>query len=162
MMLLQSSDLLSQGHAQNLQKYWNYRERLRSEFMITGDGAGMAMPAERRDTTAKFLKWSDNTIWLGWYIGMLALEYHMLNDAQFPGFDNGDTAAAGNALNELYYALRAVKRLDEIAETVFPAPCDTTALPRNGFFIRDDVPQNFHTHFPGMNFIESDFTEPDV
>src|SRR5688572_188351 len=121
-----SQNLFSQGAIANLEKYWSYRERLKTEFMIVGDQPGMCMPAERRDTGTKTIFWSDNTIWLGWYTGTLALEYYMLTSNDYFDFDGGDTSALETTINELYYALVALRRLDEVAESSFPAPCDST------------------------------------
>jgi hypothetical protein len=153
--LFHASDLFAQGHDANLEKYWSYRNRLKSEFMVVGDQPGMSMPAERSDTVSKTMYWSDNTIWLGWYIGMLALEYHLLTN-DYEGFDQGDTSAIHITLDELYYALKGLRRLDEVAESSFPPPCDSIPDVRNGFFIRDDVPADFHIHFEGINTASSD------
>ena len=53
---------------------------------------------------------------------------------------------AADTRDELYFALRALERLDEVADASFPPPCtQTPAL--NGFFMRDDVPAEFHRNF---------------
>jgi len=156
-----SQQLFSQGHTANLDKYWKYRERLTSQFLVVGDEPGMSIPAGRRDTLSQTLLFGDATIWLGWYCGALALEYHLLTHPQYQGYDNGNSNAVDSTLNELYYALNSLKRLDERAESAFPAPCDSSSI-RNGFFIRDDVPFDFFNHFPGIGSIVSDYTQPDV
>jgi hypothetical protein len=78
--------------------------------------------------------------------------------AQFPG-----AAASPSDLDatrdELYYALLALERLDRDADAAFPSPCSTTPA-LNGFFLRDDVPADFNTHFPGITTIQSDFIDP--
>src|SRR5687768_10843434 len=107
---IQCLTLFSQDFNTNLDKYHHYRNRLVTEFMVVGDDQGMSMPAERRDTAAHFLKWSDNTIWLGWYVGVLALEYHLLTQPHYYGYSGGDTTAVDRTLDELYYAMRGVIR----------------------------------------------------
>ena len=54
-----------------------------------------------------------------------------------------------------------MERLDNRADAAFDAPC-TTNPSLNGFFLRDDVPADFHTQFPGISVIESDFIDPTV
>ena len=161
-LLTQMSQLFAQNLEANLEKYWSYRDRLTTEFMVVGDGQGMSMPAERKDTAAGFLKWSDNTIWLGWYTGMLALEYHMLANPRYDGYNSADSVAINRTLDELYFAIKGIIRLDEIAESSFPSPCDTLGSIRNGFFIRDDVNEEFISNFPGIDFVLSDFIDPSV
>lgn len=73
---------------------------------------------------------------------MLATEYKLLNDQ---GLDTYQTR------KELYYALEAFNRLDLNAESYFNLAGDTfpnqaiypPSSDLNGFFIRDDVPDNF-------------------
>jgi len=72
----------------------------------------------------------------------------------------GDDAAARAANEEeLYDALAALERLDNVANAAFPDPCTTTPA-LDGFFIRDDVPADFASHFPGITTIQSDFIDP--
>jgi hypothetical protein len=106
------------------------------------------------------MKWGDGTISLGFYLGVLASEHHMLsNPARFPGADGGDPERLATTRDELYHALRALERLDEMADAAFEAPCTTTPS-LNGFFLRDDVPADFHTNFSGISTIQSDFLDP--
>lgn len=127
--------------AQNLQKYWYYRERLVNDYLIIGDFHGGSIPAARRIpinnpqvegpcvATQNILEWGDATISLGWYIGVLATEWKLLSDR---GEDVSKTT------EELYYALRAFNRIDEEFEYYWSGGMQTGVL--NGFFGRDDVP----------------------
>ncbi len=133
----------------NLEKYWKYRERLKTYFMKIGSDAGMSIPMSGRipdwdsadiagtsDFDVTTLEWRDATISLGYYFIVLATEYKLLNDA---GQDTEST------LIELYYALNALNRLDLKAETYhsedqFDIP---TSADLNGLFLRDDIPANF-------------------
>ncbi|MBN8695459.1 MAG: T9SS type A sorting domain-containing protein [Bacteroidetes bacterium] len=84
----------------------------------------------------------------GEYISVLATEYKLLND-------KGKDCTA--ILNELYYAILSVQRVDEVAEQYFGNA--TTNF--NGFFIRDDAKPSFasdwvteftHTEDPKDNY----------
>ncbi|MBA3500852.1 MAG: hypothetical protein M4D80_26810 [Myxococcota bacterium] len=144
--------------AQNLDKYRRLRARLVTEFTSVGPDQGQSQPAPERMDAEGRMKWGDGTIALGFYLGVLASEHHMLTKpAQFPGA--GDAAQLERTRNELYYALLALERLDNTADAAFPAPCSTTTA-LNGFFLRDDVPASFTTKFPGITTIESDFIDP--
>ena len=157
------ANLCAQNQQANLDKYWSYRQRLTSEFLIVGDQQGMSLPSSRKDTIQQLQAWGDNTIALGWYLSTLATEYCMLNRPDlFPEYANNDTGALTRNKSELYYALKAVRRLDETAEIFFPSPCDSLGLVRNGFFLRDDVPADFHTNFAGINTVKSDYTSPNI
>jgi hypothetical protein len=77
----------------------------------------------------------------------------------FPGADGGDASALATNEDELYRALLALERLDNVANAAFPAPCtQTPAL--DGFFVRDDVPADLAGKFAGITTIESDFLDP--
>ena len=85
---------------------------------------------------------SDASLRLGWYIAVLATEYKLLN---VQGLDTYQTR------KELYYALEAFNRLDLNAESYFnlAAPNNNpnqaispSSDDLNGFFIRDDMPDN--------------------
>jgi hypothetical protein len=147
----------------NLDKYWHYRERLTTHFLLVGEQQGMSMPASRIDTMQQRMAWGDNTIGLGFYIGMLATEHYMLSHPQqFSGYNNGDSNALSRTENELYFALKGLRRLDETAEISFPSPCDSLGLVRNGFMLRDDVPADFHLHFANITSVKSDYTSVNV
>lgn len=106
------------------QKYWYYRARLVNDFVKVGDGQGHSLPASLRGAGG-MLRYGDTTIDLGWYIGVLATEYRLVVD------NGGDPS---QTLRELYYALRAFNRLDELGEQHWGGQPNL-----NGWFIRDDV-----------------------
>ena len=136
---------ISQTPEINLAKYWNYRQMLKTDFMMCSDpeSLGHFIPAENRHDLNGFLRWGDATWHMGHYLCVLATEYRLLKD------NNQDVTATADELLNLIYSL---KRLDESAETYFGGSEDL-----NGFFIRDDVPEDFHLNFPGINTIYSDF-----
>jgi hypothetical protein len=146
--------------AENLEKYHRLRSRLVTEFTVVGPDPGNSQPAPERFEDLAMMKWGDGTIALGYYIGVLATEHYLLTNPQwFPGADGGDTGRLARTRDELYYALLALDRLDHLAEPAFPECASPTAA-RNGFFIRDDVPADFHTNFAGISTIQSDFIDP--
>jgi MYXO-CTERM domain-containing protein len=146
--------------AQNLAKYRRLRQRLVTDFVSVGTAPGQSEPAPERTDSVGLMKWGDGTIALGFYLGVLATEHYMLaNPAQFPGADGGDSSRLASTREELYDALLALERLDSVADASFPSPCTTTAA-LNGFFVRDDVPADFNSHFPGITTIQSDFIDP--
>ncbi|HEX5063830.1 MAG TPA: MYXO-CTERM sorting domain-containing protein [Kofleriaceae bacterium] len=146
--------------AQNLAKYHRLRQRLVTDFVSVGTAPGQSEPAPERTDGAGLMKWGDGTIALGFYLGVLATEQYMLaNPAQFPGADDGDPSRLASTREELYDALLALERLDTVADASFPSPCTTTPA-LNGFFVRDDVPADFYSHFPGITTIQSDFVDP--
>jgi hypothetical protein len=146
--------------AQNLAKYRRLRQRLVTEFTSVGTAPGQSEPVPERTDSAGLMKWGDETIALGFYLGVLATEHYILsNPATFPGADGGDPSQLAATDEELYDALYALERLDNVADAAFPDPCTTTPA-LNGFFVRDDVPADFASHFPGITTVESDFTDP--
>lgn len=158
---LGATSAFAQTTPANLAKYWRLRARLTTEFMTVGPGQGQSQPAQERHEQQGFIKFGDTTLILGWYIGVLATEYELVRQAaRFPGVDRGNPGQLNATLDELYYALLAMERLDETAEQAFPAPCmQYTAL--NGFFLRDDVPADFHLSVPGgLTTTFSDFVDP--
>ena len=78
------------------EKYWNYRHRLRTEFMKIGPDDGHSIPAENRsivkvcgNVPGKY-QTGDAALNLGEYITVLATEYKLLKDA------NQDVTATTN------------------------------------------------------------------
>jgi len=133
------SQVLSQDHQLNLEKYWYYRERLKNDFIYyTGDPTmkGSHQPVECRMNyinvnKADYVRMGDATANLGYYIGLLAIEYRLLKD-------NGQET--DETLLELYNALQAYDRLDLNAENCFrDLPINPLPEDWNGFFIRDDM-----------------------
>jgi uncharacterized protein (TIGR03382 family) len=148
--------------AQDLAKYHRLRQRLISDFTSVGTAPGQSQPAPERTDSAGLMKWGDGTIALGFYLGVLATEQYMLaNPNTFPGADGGDSGALGRTRTELFAALAALERLDSVANAAFPAPCTQTPL-LDGFFVRDDVPADFASHFPGITTVQSDFIDPTI
>lgn len=121
--------LLGQTPELNEQKYWEYREKLRNDFMIgIGPDMGMSIPANVRDTVSGTLQWTDCTMAHGEYLGILAMEYKILEENLQP---------TDQTVKELFYALWALNRLDYRAEAYFGG---TPSL--NGFFMRDDISED--------------------
>jgi uncharacterized protein (TIGR03382 family) len=145
--------------AQNLDKYHSLRRRLVTEFVSVGPAQGQSQPAPERMDNLGLMKWGDGTIALGFYLGVLATEHYILSQpTQFPGAASS-AADIDATRDELYYALLALERLDRDADAAFPPPCSSTPE-LNGFFLRDDVPADFHTRFSGITTIQSDFVDP--
>jgi len=85
---------LAQDYTTLHNKYWYYRTRLRNDFMMVGTGAGCSIPMEQRGVYYKPLvgnynwpnvwdgeraNWGDALGETGYYIGVLATEYELLN-----------------------------------------------------------------------------------
>lgn len=108
--------------ALNMEKYWYFRQRLVTRFVKIGPNPGESIPAsvyqiqanEIWDPAAAIYKriqfGADATSDLGWYIGVLATEIKLLDDA---GED------ISSSVEELWYALNAINRLDDVAELIF-------------------------------------------
>jgi hypothetical protein len=149
--ILNCTNLLAQNAVNNMQKYVYYKQRFLNNFIAVGNGMGESLPMdirrlEKQNTTNG--QWvhefglSDASLRLGWYIAVLATEYKLLN---VQGLDTYQTR------KELYYALEAINRLDLNAESYFNLAGTNTPNQAinpssddlNGFFIRDDMPDNF-------------------
>jgi hypothetical protein len=139
----------------NLEKYWKYRERLKTYFMKIGAEPGESIPMSCRipdwdaagsdeeidipDSEVTTLEWRDATISLGYYYIVLATEYKLLNDA---GENTEPT------LIELYYALNALNRLDLHAENYLEQDNSAPSMEDlNGLFLRDDIPSGFESNW---------------
>ncbi len=150
--LLFGFELFSQTPELNRQKYWHYRDRLRNEFMVVSSGneQGTNIPAVKRVPETLTLDWNDGNVNMSHYLSILATEYRLLKNRKQ---DYSQT------IHELFYALRAVERLDYYAETKFFNTSKQTAVQGtpnlNGFFIRDDIPEGFciknPSHFTDRN-----------
>ncbi|MCB9664409.1 MAG: hypothetical protein H6732_09860 [Alphaproteobacteria bacterium] len=140
---------LGLGEAADLDAtYDRLRDRL-SDFVVVGTAQGESIPAGWRHDGLGLAKWADATVALGWYVGLLATERALL-------VEEGEDPAATDL--ELATALRAVVRLDRVADAAFPPPCTQTEVV-NGFFVRDDVPADFHTRFDGLSVLQSDWID---
>jgi hypothetical protein len=127
----------------NLQKYWKYRDQLKTRFTRIGDGHGFSIPAsviiphrqygqgQVDQSAGSIIQWRDATISLAHYWIVLASEYKLLEQNQ---------QDVQPTLNELYYALYAFKRLDRKAEGYLRGNINAIADPanENGSFIRGD------------------------
>ncbi len=133
--------------------YDRLRDRL-DEFVRVGVEQGDSIPAGWRDDDLQLMKWADATVALGWYLGVLATEQALAGRREEPWASRDADARAW----ELYAALNAVERIDRVAESAFPEPC-TSSEELNGFFIRDDVPADYHQHFAGIEVLQSDFID---
>ena len=154
--------LKGQTPGQNLDKYWNYKERLTTKFMVVENPLsvhplhidGINLPANWRNPTNNFdnhnqIKWADAEHHLGYYLAVLATEYKLLT------IHNENTS---ETVTGIKYLLQTIERLDYRAEGEYGLdpdylcrlfriyggqielvyPYDENCL--NGFFIRDDVP----------------------
>ncbi|MFZ4401516.1 MAG: hypothetical protein ACOYO1_15895 [Bacteroidales bacterium] len=129
-----SSLSYAQNDSLNLQKYWHYRERL-NYFVISGSLKGESQVAgirNRFDYGADDLNFGQHSIYFGYYIGMLATEYKLLNDA-------GNNKAL-QTKHELKLALNQyVNFLDKTECLVFKNMKDCF----DGFFVRECVSCDF-------------------
>ena len=115
----------------NLKKYWNYRDKFQKHFVVIGKEQGKGLNVSNIDnvpgnaeagtwsntvgtgpggTLHGYKKWGDVEVQQGEYIGVLASQYRLLKDA------GKDVQAT---LNELYYAMGAINRVDKQAEPYF-------------------------------------------
>lgn len=112
-------------------QYWKLHEHFVNDFCLgIGNQQGQSLHSSTRRIPlyGNDLKFGDVTEKLGYYIGILAMEYKLLED-------NGEDTY--HTLRELYYAILTFNRLDYYAETLFGGQPSL-----NGFFIRDDVDGN--------------------
>lgn len=121
----------------NLKKYWYLKWRLKNYFMVEGEGYGKTLPMGIRNTYVDNIHWStgsnfgDAPNYLAAYIGVLATEYKLLSD------NNQNTS---KTVEELYYALKAVIRLDN-CEAQYPWKKPINKL--DGACSRGDVYKGF-------------------
>ncbi len=138
-----------QTESENLKKYWNYRAKFQKHFTKIGPYSGNSICFANIDNVPGnsengwsntqsmtgsgpihgYKKTGDAMNMQGDYIAVLATQYKLLKDA---GKDVVPT------LNELYYAINTVNRVDLQAEPFF----GPVAPSLNGFTMRDDVPKN--------------------
>lgn len=155
----------------NVAKYWNYRDKLRKNFIKVTTAQGGCLPVQEilefqaevdgEAGTARLGHWGDATLKLGWYIGVLSTELHMLTSLTNSGnakqfVEYGGPGRLHNVKVELYCSMLALERLDQFGENhlwqdhpikemeVLGMKIFGTDLlpmwPNNpGFFIRDDV-----------------------
>lgn len=129
-------------------KYFYYRKRLLEKFVVVGtsencgnDGGKSLIFSEvnvynpdNDKYKMRALGLGDGTTRLGWYIGVLATEAKLMENANI----NNDAT-----LYELYCVLKAFDRLDAKAEKRYYRNLNYECSELNGFFIRDDVSHDF-------------------
>lgn len=129
-------------------KYWYYRQRLLTEFMVVGEEnpvtcdqpSGFSIPAHElrtEGTNPELVKFGEDPINMGWYVAVLATEYDLLKRYGQP---------TNHTLQELYYALKAFERIDRKCETLFWPYNVNQGCPTgnyNGLMGRDDVYEGF-------------------
>lgn len=134
------------------QNYWNYRNRFKTMFTKIGIQNGNSIPLAERwddirgrdkdednmgnpfcDSAAGKIGCGDGLSFLGYYLSVMATEYKLLKDAGQP------TQAT---LNELYYAINALNRIDLNAEKFWGLVADSSSI--NGFLTRDDFDSSSH------------------
>jgi hypothetical protein len=157
------STIICRGQSpnENLEKYWQYRNRLTQNFLKVGSSAGERIPMSARsigfpysgsDTQTSRVYWQDATIYLGHYLSVLGSEVKLLLSSYQSSSDNIEKQILLNQLeqtkNELYYAIEAANRLDRKAE-VYLAQSDQQPSPDdlNGLILRDDVHNQFYLNF---------------
>ncbi|MBN2766190.1 MAG: T9SS type A sorting domain-containing protein [Paludibacteraceae bacterium] len=147
--------LFAQSQEANLEKYWNYRKRLREKFIVVTPNVsdfGVNIPAASIENNVAW--WSDANCNMSHYLTVLATELWLLkNNKQ----DYSQTLA------ELLYAMLALERLDVYSESIlrWKAACGETFIEDeywqkyfvqpgdiNGFMIRDDVSQVLKDNYP--------------
>jgi hypothetical protein len=142
--------LFGQNEQMNLLKYWYYRERLKM-FVVPGENPGESLVGGIRNTDChldetifpKINPYGTNSLseldfgqereYEGYYIGMLATEYKLLN---INGFFND----AALTLNELDMAINACIRLDN-CESKEPWLLNQDSY--DGYFMREDVDMGY-------------------
>jgi hypothetical protein len=117
--------------------------------------AGYGIPANEINSTPdnnsshSLLNWGDAMIRIGRYIPVLCTEYELFRQ-------NEQHEKKKKALNHLFLALQAIRRVDMTANRLYERylECHEPACPwtanlsgYSGFFIRDDVPVEFEDHF---------------
>lgn len=146
--------------------YWNYRELYKKYFTIIGKERGMSIVSDRlyhqmavytdplkcntipnntdvETTTESKTYWGyrnfgDATLDYDNYLGVLATEYWLLKHY------NHDDEALNAIKNEIYFALYAIERLDNYGDFYYD---NNSTNNLNGFFIRDDIPQDHMKNF---------------
>ncbi|MFH2144027.1 MAG: hypothetical protein ABIJ97_16500 [Bacteroidota bacterium] len=123
--LLSIFEIYAQNTFQNNhERYWHYRNRLKY-FVKVGTNQGESCVASYRNKPQyeNKLKFGDQTIHLGWYIGVLATEFRLLQ------LNNQNTE---KTIYELYCALEAFKRIDMCEDE---APWNDPPGKFDGFFM---------------------------
>lgn len=109
-------------------QYWQMRQRLLDKFIRVGDCRGCSLPATLYDYIPgdnghRYLSWHDKTPGqLGWYNAMLANENYLLR------LNNASEAKMQQNCEELFFALKAIDRLDKYGEFLYCADSEDQYL----------------------------------
>lgn len=123
----------------NHEKYWHYRYRMNNYFTSSGPNIYQSLVSARRNTNmGNDIYFGDQTIDMGWYMAVVAMEYYMLSS-----YDNEEDKSF--ALTDLYYLLEAFERLDYFESKVNYLGNPPSLL--DGFFARKD-PEMFEETIP--------------
>jgi hypothetical protein len=123
----------AQNDSLNRQKYWSLRHRLITKFVKPGLGPGESIPAAKYTLNIawsrspvcviKKIEWGEATTHLGWYMGMMATELELLQRS-----NQSNDEYFLKLIEEIYFSLNAINRLDDAAEIVWgyaPDNCNT-------------------------------------
>lgn len=153
-LLVISFSLQAQTKYLNQVKYYDYRNDFSENWIYVGEGQSKSLPCSERDTVQKYMRFGDSTIELGWYLGLLATEYHITSKRMYLPVSEFEPQPAPQILIELYYALKCFDRLDKFAEQYYNS--DSLGV-LNGFFMRDDVDLNIREKFPETKIVRSGY-----
>jgi hypothetical protein len=144
-----------------LQKYCVYRERLGRQFLVSGVGPGMGLPADTYMTKGGLLRFGDGGINLGWRLATLAAELRLGRSA--PGASGVETETSCADLYETLLALgRLLQTPGATLAALFPGCNAPMSSYSSGFFIRDDAPADLAQRFSNVTAIDSDYVSPAV
>lgn len=142
-------------------KYFKYKEILQTKRMLLSkDGTEQSTNLPAYLSTDTTFSWGDATIYVGWYMMSLALEYGLADNPAYQSH-----ADRSQIIEQLTAALTTINRLDRKAGQSFP--CDHVAVSTknselNGFFIRDDVREkDVKQVFPNTTAVSSDYLSTD-
>jgi hypothetical protein len=134
-----------QNEKSNLEKYWRYRDRFDKDFIVLPsdvnsaiDKAGVSVPALTwkltTDNKKDILDFTDGNANFSHYLGVLSTEYRLLKNG---GYNYDET------IKRLYYAFKAIDRIDQNSESFFRSDRSVQSSDKNGWMIRDDVTPQF-------------------
>ncbi|NQW42844.1 MAG: hypothetical protein HQ463_05375 [Bacteroidetes bacterium] len=151
-------------------RYWTYRENFRKYFSVISKEPGGGLPfsdlktnhspyfnvvdaqgnniSGNVDLAGQINVGGDVIAFMAEYMGVLASEYWLLH--------NGGKASSLEekaVLNEIYFALYAMERLDKYAKKYFN-PLGTADTDADGFFVREDAPLNVYEKLVSNNYPE--------
>lgn len=149
-----SRQINAQNDQLNLEKYWKFRNTFKEHYIKIGPNVGESLPAGGikpctcvddldfpedgtgwGETCYGEMTWGDGIIRHGHYLALLATEYRLLKN------NNKDVTGV---LNEIYFALGAINRLDYNAEEELGPIYSVNLIPsQNGFFLREDITEDF-------------------